>query len=351
MKTSAKRGWGLFLATLILLAGTLSGSYQASAVTVQISGQRPYSIVVPDTYSPTKPAPLVILLHSYGGSGEQMVNYLQFKNAASARGIIYVAPDGTQDSAGKRFWNATPGCCNFGGSKIDDTLYISEIINKVQSSYVIDQNRIYILGHSNGGFMSQNLGCNLSGQVAGIVSIAGEQYADSKMCNPVNPINVLQVQGTSDATVPYIGGSLGLAQFPGALQTVQTWAEKNKCNANQLTSTTSLSLVSQKLLPDTKIITFESCALGSAVELWSIDGAGHVPIWNSNFMPAVLNWVLGHPKPIQASPTPTPTTSPKASPTASPQVSKSSTPKPTLTPKKVTKVVKKKIAVKPTPKR
>jgi len=49
MKTSAKRGWGLFLATLILLAGTLTGSYQASAVTVQISGQRPYSIVVPDT--------------------------------------------------------------------------------------------------------------------------------------------------------------------------------------------------------------------------------------------------------------------------------------------------------------
>jgi len=339
MKTGDRKSFGLLLSGFILLLGTINATTLASAETVQIAGSRPYSIVLPTGYAAARPAPLVILLHSYGGSGEQMVNYLQFTAAANSNKIIYVAPDGTKDGDGKKFWNATPGCCNFGGSKINDTHYISDIITQVESSYAIDKNRVFVIGHSNGGFMSQNVGCNLSDQVAGIVSIAGAQYADASTCSPSDPINVLQIHGTLDLTVPYSGGSLGLSQFPGALQTIHIWAEKDQCNTKDIASSQNLSLVSQKSLPDTKIISFENCALGSAVELWSIDGAPHVPIWNSSFMPAVINWLMKHPKPTQVVPTPTPT--PSTTPT----------PKPTPTPKKVTKVIPKKVVVKPTPRR
>jgi len=259
VKPSVKKSWGFWLAGSILLAGTISSAPIASAETVQIAGSRPYSIVLPNGYAAAKPAPLVILLHSYGGSGDQMVNYLQFNGATSSNGIIYVAPDGTKDGAGKKFWNATPGCCNFGGSKVNDAQYISEIITQVESRYTIDKNRVFIIGHSNGGFMSHNVGCNLADQVAAIVSIAGEQFSDPNMCNPVGPVNVLQVQGTADLTVPYSGGSLGLSQFPGALQTIHTWAEKDQCNTKEIASNQTLSLVSQKSLPDTKIISFENC--------------------------------------------------------------------------------------------
>jgi len=338
MKIGARNAIGFLLILLIFTSGTLGATKSAVADSTATPNARPFSIVVPSSYSPNKPAPLVILLHSYGGSGEQMVNYLQFKGPANLNGVIYVAPNGTQDSSGKRFWNATPECCNFGNSKVNDSQFISDVIDQVESLYTVDQDRIYIIGHSNGAFMSQNIGCNLSEEIAAIVSIAGEQYQDTNMCKPKMPINVLQIQGTSDIKVPYSGGNLGLGLFPGAVQTSQIWAEKDKCESKATLSNQKLSLVSSKLTLDTTKISYENCALGSVVELWSIDGAGHVPIWNSNFVPTLINWILKHPKPKLANSTSLATQSPTPIPT--PQLSKSSTPKPTSTPKKSSEMFK-----------
>ncbi len=59
------------------------------------------------------------------------------------------------------------------GSTVDDIDFIDTVINLIDDKAVINKNRIYSSGMSNGGFMSYNLACNLSSRIAAIVSVTG----------------------------------------------------------------------------------------------------------------------------------------------------------------------------------
>ena len=78
---------------------------------VELPADRPIDVRVPDGLDPAEPAPLVVLLHGYGVSGEVQDAYLGMGDAAAERGMLFVAPDGTENRSGRRFWNATPACC------------------------------------------------------------------------------------------------------------------------------------------------------------------------------------------------------------------------------------------------
>ena len=43
---------------------------------------------------------------------------------ARRRGLVLVAPDGTLDPRGHRFWNATDACCDFFDHPVDDVAYL-----------------------------------------------------------------------------------------------------------------------------------------------------------------------------------------------------------------------------------
>ena len=51
--------------------------------------------------------PLIVLLHGYTSSGAGQEGYFKLTPEAEKRGFLYATPDGTQDTRGNRFWNAT----------------------------------------------------------------------------------------------------------------------------------------------------------------------------------------------------------------------------------------------------
>ena len=59
-----------------------------------------------------------------------------------ARGFVLVAPDGTLDRTGQRFWNATDACCNFFGDSVDDVAYLHGLVREVAAAYHVDSRRI-----------------------------------------------------------------------------------------------------------------------------------------------------------------------------------------------------------------
>src|SRR3974377_713752 len=85
--------------------------------TVQLD-DRPFQLYVP-TVLPTQPVPLVVGLHGYGSNSTQLADYFGLIDQAQRRGFLLALPDGTVDSSGAQFWNATDACCNLGGSKVD----------------------------------------------------------------------------------------------------------------------------------------------------------------------------------------------------------------------------------------
>ena len=61
------------------------------------AGRGPVPVVVPSGYDKAKPAPLVVLLHGYTGSGSQQDSYMKFGALANTYGYLFIAPDGTRE--------------------------------------------------------------------------------------------------------------------------------------------------------------------------------------------------------------------------------------------------------------
>jgi polyhydroxybutyrate depolymerase len=259
---------------------------------------RPYESKAPSSYDGKTPLPLVILLHGYGASGLVQDLYFGLGELVDRFGFLYAYPDGTLDSSGKRFWNATDACCDFGNSGIDDVAYVDAVISDMSTRYNVDRRRIFLVGHSNGGFMSHRFACDRASRVAAIVSLAGANYKDASKCQPSEPVAILQVHGDKDDSVPYTGGMLGALSLPSAEETVAGWAKKNGCAALPDRSPAALDLETNLPGAETSVARWPSCKPGGAAELWTIVGGGHVPTFaRPTWGEKVWGFLSAHPKP------------------------------------------------------
>jgi polyhydroxybutyrate depolymerase len=238
-----------------------------------------------------------MLLHGYTGSGAGQESYMQFEPLSDEKGFLYLHPDGTASSClTEQFWNATDSCCNFCGDAVDDSAYLAAVIAEVQANFNVDPNRIHLIGHSNGGFMSYRMACDHADTIASIASLAGATWDDPTDCTPSEPVHALQIHGTLDGTILYGGGSITGVPYPGAVQTVETWATYDLCSLVPDTSLPPLDLDGAIPGDETTVSRYATgCTRGSA-ELWTIVGGGHIPVLSSTFSREVVDWLLDHPK-------------------------------------------------------
>ena len=269
-----------------------------SPAVARLIADRPYRLVVPDDNVPSRAAPLLILLHGYGASGSLQELYFRMTREANARGILYAIPDGTLDASMRRFWNATDACCNFARVAVDDVAYLDAVIDDVSARFAVDPRRIYLIGHSNGGFMAHHMACARSSRIAAVISLAGATFSDPARCTPTEPVAVLQVHGTADSTILYNGGSfMGGSSYPSAATSVSRWATHDRC-ASASTPGATLDLESAIVGAETRVERYEGCA-GGAAELWTIQGGAHLPALAAQWPTLTLDWLLAHPKPAR----------------------------------------------------
>lgn len=259
---------------------------------------RSVELFLPSSYNSGTQLPLVILLHGLTSSGIGHENYMRFLPLAHARNFLYCFPDGTLGTDGIRFWNATDSCCNLTGSTVDDVAFLRSLILEIRRTWDCDPKRVYLIGHSNGGFMSYRMACEQSDLIAGLASLAGATFLQSSDCRPAEPVNILQIHGTSDFAIGYQGGTFaGFAPFPGAMGTIQRWAGYNACADLETESAPSLDLDRGLSGLDTVVTRYRTSPPGGAVELWTIQNGSHNPNLSSDFSPLVVDWLLAHPKP------------------------------------------------------
>jgi polyhydroxybutyrate depolymerase len=256
---------------------------------------------VPPSYDQAKPAPLLIVLHGYGGSGAIMERYVGVQGEADRRGFVTAFPDGTRDRDGNRFWNATDASCNFDRTDFEDAANLDGVITPIEAAVTIDPRRVFVAGHSNGGFMSYRMACTHADRIAAIVSLAGATLASSVDCKPIQPVAVLQMHGTADETIAFAGGSIDGARYPGAEESVATWAGYDGCTAGPTLTDERVDvdagLQDAGKAAETTVTRWTGCHPGGAAELWTIQGGGHVPSISSAFGAAVLDFLEAHPKP------------------------------------------------------
>ena len=274
-----------------------SAAATTTTVTPTIPVGREVEIHVPPGYQKGTPAPLLILLHGFGADGQIQSAYLGLEPAADAAGMLYVHPDGVMNKGGKRAWTATDACCAGGDDPPDDSSYIAAIIAQAKDQYDVDPKRVYVMGHSNGGFMSYRMACDHADQVAAIVSLEGATYDDPSSCSPSAPVATLEVHGTADETIKYDGGSISGAAYPSAPTTAEMWATYDGCSTTPDSPAPAVRQIVKDLPPATVTSYSKGCDPGGHAELWTQPGGSHIPSWTADFSTQVVDWLLEHPKP------------------------------------------------------
>jgi len=255
-------------------------------------GDRGAEIRVPDAYDHNEPTPLLVVLHGYRASGLTQLVYARLDLLVNDQNVLVIAPDGTVDEDGKRFWNATDRCCDFWDTGVDDLGYISGLITEISGVWNVDPKRVYLFGHSNGAFMSYQLACHHADKIAGIVTLAGVAQLDEAACNPSEPVSVLHIHGDQDPDVPYNGETTA----PSAEDSTAYWAGYNGCAGTRTLLDERLDIDGLVDGAETRMEKHDGCPEGVNVDLWTLENSGHVPTFPDAFATLVWDWLAAHPK-------------------------------------------------------
>jgi predicted esterase len=158
----------------------------------------PYNLYLPTGYTPTRAFPLVVALHGLGGNeGSMLSPFYRIPALADQHGFIVVAPLGYRVDGG---YGAFGGTRRSQFSEQD----VMEVIKLVRQQYKIDDNRIYLVGHSMGGIGTWALGAKYPDMWAALAPISG--YGTPATVERMKAIPEIVVHGDADDVVP-VGGS------------------------------------------------------------------------------------------------------------------------------------------------
>ena len=191
---------------------------------------RNYLVYIPNSYDSEIDYPLMFLFHGFGGIASEFMNTADMRDLAESKNFIVVYPQGLDLDGTGSHWNCSnPSADN--KSDVDDIGFIENLIDQLLIDYpVIDNKRIYAAGYSNGGFMSYYLACN-SKKFAAIGSVAGTMLDDSyQNCNAQFPTAMINIHGTDDFDVPYVGNSY----YPSIPDVVDWWKNFNNATNEDL---------------------------------------------------------------------------------------------------------------------
>ena len=265
----------ILLVTLIALvtiskAQTIDESFEFDGV------NRYHKIYIPSNFTPNMP--LVLNLHGYTSNAFQQVFYSGMTTVAESNDFMLVFPEGTTDQYGVTFWNS-----EIAGEDVDDLGYLIALIDSMIVNYQVDPYRVYMCGMSNGGFMSYYSACEMTDKIAAIASVTGTMNnVIYDNCNPTKSIPVLEIHGTEDATVPYLGfESSGSFQTMMATEDiVDFWVNHNNCTESQVVEMEDLSITD---LSTVTHFSYTGGDNGASVELYRVNEGGHT--WPGSIIP------------------------------------------------------------------
>ena len=251
----------------VAYSGAFPGGKGALAGTLTVAGTpRKVELYLPASLA--KGAPLLITFHGTNDDALRMINASGAKDLADQEDLVVASPwarnisSGDWDNHGgnERYWRTHP---ETDPNSNPDLLLVRAIITEARRAYGINPKRIYLLGHSNGGFFATTAAMALPRHIAAFAANSSGlvRCATTAGC-------VFKGSATSCA---------GLAAQPG-------W-----CNCSDAEKPVALPTSGRRVpgfishsVDDPTVSVYYSCqlaarmkALGFAVELRLFTGEGH----------------------------------------------------------------------------
>jgi polyhydroxybutyrate depolymerase len=220
--------------------------------------QRSYLIHLPSTYRSWLPTPVVMAFHGRKGDGTDIEAF----SGLDALPAIAVYPVGLPGEADEPAWQGAPY-----QPPSDDVLFVSDLLDRLQSSLCVDPLRIYATGKSNGGGFTALLACRLEHRIAAFATVAGAFYPETTVgCGPGRPVSLVDFHGTADPIVGYDGEASSHGEpLPALPDWVQNWADHDHCG----------SAVETPIGTDVTQVAYPGCAGHAQIVHYRVAGAGH----------------------------------------------------------------------------
>jgi len=170
---------------------TLRGDFRWAYFSAVDNTIQPFRVFVPSNYDASKKYPLVIALHGMGGDeNSYFVGYDNgiIKREAEARGYLVACPKGRGSAS------------MYMGSAERDVI---DVVTEMKRNYSIDPERVYLTGHSMGGYGTWSVATSNPDLFAAIAPFAGggSPLTVSKLA-AIASVPEFVVHGDADPTVP-----------------------------------------------------------------------------------------------------------------------------------------------------
>jgi polyhydroxybutyrate depolymerase len=211
-----------------------------------------YSLTFPRSYRPGHPMPLILLFYGFGSDPSQFSALTDFPSLGSDHGYLVAVP------------HAQGGEWQFSGSGTD-AIFVSRLLDKIESTYCVDTTRVFAAGFSAGAAFTVIYACSHQGKIAAIGTVAVEfQLGCSR------PLSIMAFHGTKDPLVPYQNGAIGLSlpgvKVRGTQLNMSDWAELDHCQSQPR---------KKRIGSQVALQSWTGCTKGTRVVLYSIVGGGH----------------------------------------------------------------------------
>lgn len=147
-------------------------------------------------------APLVIVLHGYGGSA--LKGKKAMMDIADRNGFAVCYPQGIKDPKGKPGWNVRYPSQE--GMKTDDVKFLIALSKELQKRFDLSPKNTFLTGMSNGGDIIYLIAMRAPKAFKAMASIAGLQFNWMETeYSYKHPLPFMEVHGTQDRTSEWLG--------------------------------------------------------------------------------------------------------------------------------------------------
>lgn len=268
--------------------------------------ERCFYTYVPETCAQLEisKAPLVLDVHGMGSCPLWSAGYTGWMQKAEEECIVVAWPTGNQNGIMPRCFNtpgfltsddisetpsdvtAMPCCC------LDDTtfkpreeaydpLFLKMVIDEVvhqqsNASVVVDSDRVYMAGHSNGCMISLAMAAIYSDTIAAVACHAGSLMTPFEDEN-YTPVPIMMVHGLKDDIVPYEGKTMfdlpgmGPLGFLPMNETMKYLGDQNECTTDEERDIFDQDGIVGRTFKKT------NCKDGANIEVVTLFDAGHNP--------------------------------------------------------------------------
>ena len=214
-------------AALLLLAGNARAAEPQLKTMAYGGEERSYWLYLPDNLPEN--APLVIMLHGYGGKAE---NYrIEMRAVADREGFALCIPQGGTDTKGKTGWIV--GYPPQKDIKRDDARFLIALKKKLQKEYSLSRKNAFLTGMSNGGEMCYLMAYLHPDAFSAYAPIAGLTmewiYKGYRISRPVP---LMEVHGTADRVSFWEGdpgNTGGWGEYISVPAAVGAWVAASRC--------------------------------------------------------------------------------------------------------------------------